>query len=152
MFFFAIGALQWTVLESIVVFRYLVGPEMTPAVRPTLGLHVAPPAVAAATWLAIFPEATLLPYLLWAYAAFITCVLIRLIGWISLGQFTLGLWSFSFGVTALATGALIMLERRVDGVLVVLGPASFLLANLVIALLIAGTLREAAAGRLLPDS
>ena len=142
-FFLGIGVLNWLALESVLVFRYLTGPEIEPAHRAALGLHLAPPAVVVITWLSIFPgEVGLVPQLAWAYAAFVACLLLRLLPWITLRHFAIGLWSFSFGVTALSTGALTMLDRGVRGAVTSLSLTAFVLANVCIILLTGGTLRQ----------
>jgi tellurite resistance protein len=58
-------------------------------------------------------------------------------------------WAFSFGVTSLAGAALRMIQRGDAGPVLVLAPLLFAVANVTIAVLAVGTIRQWARGRLL---
>ena len=77
-------------------------------------------------------------------------LLLRLLPWIREQAFVSGYWAFSFGTAALPALAMRMAERGATGLAADLAPALFVAANVVFALLVAGTLRLLARGALLP--
>ncbi|MFP4208384.1 MAG: SLAC1 anion channel family protein [Wenzhouxiangella sp.] len=50
-FFFSIGLFYWTILGTLVFYRLVIGDALEPAMRPTLAILMAPPAVAFLAWL-----------------------------------------------------------------------------------------------------
>ena len=77
-------------------------------------------------------------------------LLLRLLPWIREQAFVPGYWAFSFGTAALPALAMRMVERGATGLVCALAPVLFAAANLVFALLVAGTLRMLLRGTLLP--
>ncbi len=59
-------------------------------------------------------------------------------------------WAFSFGVATLPTMAIRMLERGAEGPVQWLATGLFIAANVIIGLLIVGTVRKVIEGKLLP--
>jgi tellurite resistance protein len=76
-------------------------------------------------------------------------VLLRLLPWIMQEPFAPSYWAFTFGATALATAQLGLLGHGEGGAIGVVAPIVFILANLVVILVAAGTVRRAAQGRLI---
>ncbi|SEN22485.1 tellurite resistance protein [Luteibacter sp. UNCMF331Sha3.1] len=150
--FFGVGLFSWFALESIVVFRLLNVASLAPPLRPTIGIQLAPPVVAVVAFLANtqgHPE--LLTQAAWGYGLVQLLLVLRLFFWITKQPFAPSYWAFSFGITALSTGALAMTERGVTGAIAQMAPVVFVFTNVVMAVLIVGTLVRIAQGKLLPS-
>ncbi|WP_250464629.1 dicarboxylate transporter/tellurite-resistance protein TehA [Caballeronia sp. GAFFF2] len=149
--FFGAGVFSWLAIESIVMHRAAVHDPLPDALRPTLGIQLAPPVVGGVSYLAIthgVPD--LFAYMLLGYGLYQAMMLTRLLPWIRQQSFTPSYWAFSFGVAALPTMAIRMLERGAAGPLLWLAPASFIVANVVFASLIVGTALALFKGKLFP--
>jgi tellurite resistance protein len=149
--FFGMGFFNWIVLESVILMRLWTGPAMPEALRPTLGIQLAPPVAATVAYVVnthgvpdLFAQA------MWGYGLFQLLMLLRLLPWVAKQPFAPSYWAFSFGVTAISTGALMMTVRGIQGAIPRLAPAIFVLANVVMAILVIGTLVRLLQGRLLP--
>ncbi len=147
---FGAGLFSWLAIESVLLQRLYSGPEMPPALRPTLGIQLAPPAVGVLAYLNVGTELPdLLAQALIGYALLQALLLLRLIPWIRVQPFGPSYWAFSFGAAALA-GAVIRLASKGALVEATLAPFIFAAANLLIVGLSLGTLRLLLAGKLLP--
>ena len=148
---FGAGAFSWLAIESVLLHRLHCGPEMPPALRPTLGIQFAPPSVGALAYVSVGPGTSdLLSHALIGYALLQVLILLRLARWIAAQPFGPAYWAFSFGAAALAGAATRLAGRGDSEALTTLAPLLFLAANLLIAALAAGTIRLWLAGRLLP--
>jgi len=148
---FGVGMLSWLAIESVILRRASGGEPLPPALRPSLGIQLAPPVVGGVGYLAITTGAPdLFVQALFGYGLYHALLLARLLPWIRVQAFVPGYWGFSFGVAALPTLALRMVERGAGGVAAALALPLFVAANLVIALLVARTIALWAGGRLLP--
>ncbi|GLQ51793.1 dicarboxylate transporter/tellurite-resistance protein TehA [Dyella flava] len=141
MLFLGIGFFSWLVIDSIILFRLWTGPAMPAELRPTLGIELAPPVVSCMAYLAntqghvdLFAQAT------WGYGLFQLLVLCRLLAWIMKQPLSPSYWAFSFGLTALSTGALQMTLRGEEGVIAALAMPIFIIVNAVIVVLALNTL------------
>ncbi|MEZ2352003.1 dicarboxylate transporter/tellurite-resistance protein TehA [Caballeronia sp. RCC_10] len=151
MLFFGAGVFSWIAIESLVLHRAAVHEPLPDALRPSLGIQLAPPVVGGVSYLAIthgVPDT--FAYMLLGYGLYQALMLARLVPWIRQRNFTPSYWAFSFGAAALPTMAIRMLERGAQGPVEWIAPVAFVAANIVIAMLVAGTLRAMIAGRLLP--
>ena len=149
--FFGIGFFNWIVMESVILVRLWTGPALPEALRPTLGIQLAPPVVATVAYLVnthgvpdFFVQA------MWGYGLFQLLMLLRLMPWVAKQPFAPSYWAFSFGVTAIATGALLMTLRGAHGAIPSLAPGIFILANVVMVALVIGTLVRLLQGKLFP--
>ena len=122
---------------------------MPEALRPTIGVELAPPAVATLAAGVVWPglPGEVLIVGLGVAAGPVVAVAARY-GWWGHVPFSLGFWSFSFPLAALA-GATIEVVRR-GGWPPVYGGVALAIASAAIAVLAAKTVRLAAQGRLLP--
>ncbi|QJR34058.1 dicarboxylate transporter/tellurite-resistance protein TehA [Gemmatimonas groenlandica] len=146
------GFFSWLALESIILHRLLVHEPLSPALLPTLGIQLAPPTVGCVAYLGITrgpPDLFALALL--GYGLLQAGVLLRIAARLRTQPFTLGFWAFSFGVTALAQGAIRVVARGAVE-LEVLSIALFTVANIVIAALALRTLLQVSRGRLLPPA
>jgi tellurite resistance protein len=148
---FGAGAFSWLAIESVLLRRLYAGPALPPPLRPTLGIQLAPPTVGTVAYLSItHGTPDLMAHAMLGYGLFQALLLTRMLGWIAEQSFTASYWAFSFGLSALALGPLIMVQRGDTGAIAALAPFLFLLANALIGLLAVGTLALLFTGRLLP--
>jgi tellurite resistance protein len=80
--FFGAGLFSWFALESIITYRLHLGDELAPALRPTLGIQLAPPVVGATAYLAV-TAADLAFYAMFGYGVLQLLFLARLAPWFS---------------------------------------------------------------------
>lgn len=149
--FFGAGLLSWLAIESLILHRAAVHEPLPEALRPVIGIQLAPPVVGGVTYLSLTSGAPdLFALMLLGYGLYQAVLLLRLLPWIRRQSFTPSYWAFSFGVAALPTMALRMLERGATGPLEWGAPIFFVVANVVIGLLAAKTIALLARGKLLP--
>jgi len=148
--FFGAGFLSWMVIESVVLQRLLSEP-LPAAQRSTLGIHVTPPAIACVAYLSITQsEPDRFAQMLFGYALLQALVVVRLVPWLREQSFGLAIWAYTFGLSALALGALRCIELGHRGPIAWLAVPLFVVANLVIGWIAFGTLALALRGRLFP--
>jgi len=151
--FFGVGLFAWFALESVILQRASLGATLPAALRPALGIQLAPAVVGGGSWMALttgLPD--VFAWLLLGYGLYQALLLLRLLPWIREQAFVPGYWAFSFGTAALPALAMRMAERGATGLVADLAPALFVAANGVFAVLIVRTLALLAKGTLLPAS
>lgn len=148
-YLFGVGVFGWLAIESVLLHRLLTAPAMASALRPTLGIQLAPPAVGAVALIAIAPQAPFaLAHAMIGYGILQALVLLRLLRWILEEPFAPSYWAFTFGATALAAGPIRLVVLGDTGVVRYLAPVLFGFANLVVLLVAAGTIYRLLEGRL----
>jgi tellurite resistance protein len=148
--FFGAGALTWIALESIVIHRLFTQSAMQEVSRPTLGIQIAPAAIACTAYLGISgSRPDLFAQSLWGYAILQALIVLRMLPWVRAQSFTPAYWAFTFGVAALPLCGLRFMERGLTGAVEWLTPILFIAANFVIGAIAAGTIRLLIDGRLL---
>ena len=149
--FFGAGVVYWILIETLILNGVASSREMDRALRPAIGVQLAPPVVGGLAWLSLHPGAPdMFSHLLLGYGLYQVLLVLRLLPWILERPFAPSYWAFSFGVAALPTMAMRMVEWGETGVIAWLAPGLFIVANLIIALLVAKTLGLLLRGRLLP--
>ena len=149
--FFGAGLLSWLAIESLVLHRSAVHEPLPEVLRPTLGIQLAPPVVGGVAYLSISSGAPdLFAQILLGYGLYQAILLLRLLPWIRKHPFAPSYWAFSFGVAALPTLAMRMVERGGSGPVEWLAPILFVLANVAIGTLVVKTLGLLLRGTLLP--
>lgn len=148
---FGAGLFSWLALESVLVQRLFTSRAMPPALRPTLGIQLAPPAVGTVAYLSLINVASdHIAYALFGYALLQALVLLRLLPWILEQPLGASYWGFTFGVTALAVAPLRMMKGGDTGPAATLAPLLFVVANVVVVGLSMHTLYLLLRGHLLP--
>lgn len=145
---FGTGLSGWALLEARILSSLFHGP-MPESLRPTIGVELAPPAIATLTAATIWPQLpaeALMVGLGIAVAPFVG-VMARYHWWTKV-PFSIGFWSFSFPLAALA-GAIIEAVHR-GGWPSWIGSAALLTATAVIAFLALRTAILLLQGRFLP--
>jgi tellurite resistance protein len=147
---FGIGMFSWLAIESVILHRLLVVSELRPALRPTLGIQLAPPSVACVAYEALSQgPPDLFTQALIGYALFQLLLLARLASWIGRQPFNASYWAFAFGASALPTAMIQYVHRGGTGVVAELAPIVFIFANLLAAGIAIATLWQLLTGRLL---
>jgi tellurite resistance protein len=149
---FAFGAplLAWLAIECVLPHRAYTLPEMPIALRPTLGIQLAPPAVGAVAYYAVNRgHAEVVVNALLGYGVLQALILLRLLPWLMKQPFTASYWAYTFAATALTTIPLRMIAHGQTGPATQIAQVLFLAANVVIALSALATIRLLLKGRLL---
>jgi tellurite resistance protein len=149
--FFGAGLFMWLAMESIIVNRLLHAAALQAPLRPTLGIQLAPPVVAVTAWLANTQGAPeWLVQATWGYGIFQLLLLIRLLPWIFKQPFAPSYWAFTFGLTALSGGGIQMTLRGAQGAIADMSPVLFVFTNVVLGLIVIGTLTLLLQRKLVP--
>ncbi|MDW5498244.1 dicarboxylate transporter/tellurite-resistance protein TehA [Pseudomonas lundensis] len=139
--FLGAGVLSWLSLEPAILHRLRSQGEMPEPVRLSLGIQLAPALVACSAWLAVNGgEADVLAKMLFGYGLLQLLFMLRLLPWYLKGPFNASFWSFSFGLSALATTALHLGQASHEGILSALALPLFVFSNVLIGLLFVRTL------------
>ncbi len=150
---FGAGMFTWAATESVLLQRLLTAPEMAPALRPTLGIVLAPPAVACAAYLSMTSgPPDLFANGLLGYCLLQVALLVRVVPWIMKQPFAPSYWAATLGTTALASASMRMASRGGDGIGGQLAPYLFFFANVVVGAIAIGTIALLIQGRLLTVS
>lgn len=149
--FLGAGILSWLSLEPAILSRMRNLDEMSPAVRTSLGIQMAPAFVACSAWLGLNGgEADVFAKLLFGYGLLQMLFMIRLIPWYSVQPFNPSFWSFSFGVASLATTSIKLGHGAAPGgALYWMSFPLFIGANLVMGLLMLKTFMLLVKGKLI---
>ncbi|QWT40845.1 dicarboxylate transporter/tellurite-resistance protein TehA [Dickeya dadantii] len=138
--FLGAGIFSWLSLEPAILSRLRNLDEMSPAVRTSLGIQMAPAFVACSAWLSVNGgQADVFAKLLFGYGLLQMLFMIRLIPWYCRQPFNPTFWSFSFGVASLATTSIRLGHAAPGGALYWMAFPLFIASNLVIALLMIKT-------------
>jgi tellurite resistance protein len=139
---FGAGLFSWFAIESVLLQRLYVGEPLPPALRPTLGIQLAPPTVGAVAYLSVSGGAPdMFAHALLGYGLLQALLLARMLPWIMQQPFAPSYWAFTFGATALATAPPLLIEMGEIGATSPLAPYLFIAANLTVGLIALGTLR-----------
>jgi tellurite resistance protein len=151
--FFGAGLLAWLALESVLMHRLYVHAPLTPPLRPTLGLQLAPAVVGCSAYLSLTSgPPDLIAKGLLGYGILQALILVRLLPWIMVQPFAASYWAFTFGLTAMAFDAMKFVERGMHGLAPPLAFATFACANIGVAIIAIGTVWLVIRGRILPAS
>jgi tellurite resistance protein len=149
---FGAGLFAWVSIEPVLIHRLYTVAALPPALRPTLGIQLAPPSVGAVAYLSVTSgRPDLAAYSFVGYGLLQGLILIRLLPWILEQPFATSYWAFTFGVAALPLACLRIVERGDNGPISVLAPALFVTANAIILGIGLGTILLLIKGRLLPE-
>ena len=132
---------SWLAIESVVLHRLYTGETLPLALRPTLGIQLAPPAVGA---LAAFATGAapldFIPRALVGYALLQGLLLIRLWGWIAEQPFAPSYWAVTFGATALPAAVIKLSLASQDHTFAATAAVLFVASNLVVAVITVRTI------------
>lgn len=144
------GLFSWLTIDSVLFYRLYFGEPLRDQIRPTLGVQLAPPAVCSLAYVnSSGTSGDVFVHCLIGYAILQAVVLGGVLPRI-VRRFSAGLWSVSFGATALATTIEKLAVRGDMGMAGVLALPIFAAANLLIMWLAVRTIILAMTGSLLP--
>lgn len=127
---FGAGIFSWLAIESVLLHRLLTGPMTPPALRPTLGVQLAPAPVGAVAYISVSGGAPdIFVHALIGYGILQLVVLLRLAPWLREAGAVMGFWAFSFGATSIATAPVELLGHGDTSAISVIAPITFALAN-----------------------
>ncbi len=141
--FLGAGVFSWLSLEPVILQRLRSAGELPAAMRTSLGIQLAPALVACSAWLSVNGgQADTFAKMLFGYA-------LRLMPWYLSQPFNASFWSFSFGVSALATTGLHLGQSSPSGFFHAIAIPLFIFTNAIIALLLVRTFILLMQGKLL---
>lgn len=146
---FGIGLLLWLALQPLLLHRLIIGPALPPRLRPTVVILLAPPAVGSLALAALTGGFGPGPLALLGFAGFLALVLATLAPGLARLPFGIAWWAYTFPTAALAAALLAAARAHPAPWQAPLLWAALLGASAAFAGVAAGTVREAAAGRLL---
>ena len=145
---FGAGLFSWLAIESVLLHRLYMAAPLASALRPTLGIQLAPPTVGLVAYLSVTQGAPGLPaYALLGYAFLQFAVLLRSMPWIRESAAVSTYWGFTFGLSAIASAPLIMVSRGDAGPAATIAPVMFVVSNILIGGLAWATLVSLARGK-----
>jgi tellurite resistance protein len=149
--FFGAGLFSWLMIESLIANRLYFNAALPEALRPTMGIMLAPPVVGCIAYLFITKgHPDIIAQALFGYGLLQLLLLIRVLKWIFNAPFTASYWAFSFGITAIAFDSIIFVLRGMSGYIETLSIGLFIFANAVLILLIVKTIMKLIGGSLIP--
>lgn len=148
--FLGAGVLSWLSLEPAILQRLRNAGELPGPLRTSLGIQLAPALVACNAWLSVNGgEADAFAKMLFGYGLLQLLFMLRLMPWYLSQPFNASFWSFSFGVSALASTGLHLGHALDSGFFHTLSVPLFIFTNLIIGLLLLRTLILLLQGKLL---
>jgi len=141
---FGAGLFTWFAIESVILHRLYTAGPLSPALRPAMGVQLAPASVGAVAYLnAAAGSPDIFAHALIGYALLQALILIRLLPWLLQAGLTPAWWSFSFGAASLPTAAMKMVAHGDAGAISTLAPYLFIAGNLIIAAIAVVTIKWA---------
>ncbi|MCU6676777.1 dicarboxylate transporter/tellurite-resistance protein TehA [Leclercia tamurae] len=138
--FLGAGVFSWLSLEPVILQRLRSAGELPSAMRTSLGIQLAPALVACSAWLSVNGgEADTFAKMLFGYGLLQLLFTLRLMPWYLSQPFNASFWSFSFGVSALATTGLHLGQSSPSGFFHAIAIPLFIFTNAIIALLLVRT-------------
>lgn len=150
MVFLGAGVFSWLSLEPVILQRLRSAGELPAPMRSSLGIQLAPALVACSAWLSVNGgEADTFAKMLFGYGLLQLLFTLRLMPWYLSQPFNASFWSFSFGVSALATTGLHLGQSSPSGFFHAITIPLFIFTNAIIALLLVRTFILLMQGKLL---
>ncbi|MCV3768270.1 dicarboxylate transporter/tellurite-resistance protein TehA [Rhizobium sp. TRM95796] len=148
---FGAGFFSWLAIESVLLHRFYTLPEMTAALRPTLGIQLAPPAVGSVAYLSVIDsEPDVFVHALLGYAILQLAIILRLLPWILRQPFSASYWAFTFGLTSISTAGIRIASAGKDVIFEGLSVVLFVITNAGLIAICVGSILLLAQGRFLP--
>ena len=148
--FLGAGVFSWLSLEPVILQRLRSAGELPSALRTSLGIQLAPALVACSAWFSVNGgEADTFAKMLFGYGLLQLLFMLRLLPWYLSQPFNASFWSFSFGVSALATTGLHLGHGSSSGFFHAIAVPLFIFTNLIIGMLLVRTFILLIQGKLL---
>ena len=148
--FLGAGIFSWLSLEPVILQRLRSAGELPSPLRTSLGIQLAPALVACSAWFSVNGgEADTFAKMLFGYGLLQLLFMLRLMPWYLSQPFNASFWSFSFGVSALATTGLHLGQGSPAGFFHAIAIPLFIFTNGIIAMLLIRTFILLMQGKLL---
>lgn len=148
--FLGAGLFSWLSLEPVILQRLRSAGELPSALRTSVGIQLAPSLVACSAWFSVNGgDADTFAKMLFGYGLLQLLFMLRLMPWYLSQPFNASFWSFSFGVSALATTGLHLGQSSPSGFFPALAAPLFIFTNIIIAILLGRTFILLIQGKLL---
>ena len=148
--FLGAGVFSWLSLEPVILQRLRSAGELPAAQRTSLGIQLAPALVACSAWFSVNGgEADTFAKMLFGYGLLQLLFMLRLLPWYLSQPFNASFWSFSFGISALATTGLHLGHSSPSGFFHVIAVPLFIFTNVIIGILLVRTFILLLQGKLL---
>ena len=148
--FLGAGVFSWLSLEPVILQRLRSAGELPTTLRTSLGIQLAPALVACSAWFAVNGgEADTFAKMLFGYGLLQLLFTLRLMPWYLSQPFNASFWSFSFGVSALATTGLHLGQSSPSGFFHAIAVPLFIFTNVIIGMLLVRTFILLIQGKLL---
>ncbi len=148
--FLGAGVISWVTLEPSIVQRLRSGGTLSVPLRTSLGIQLAPALVAFNAWLSVNGDhADVFAKMLFGYGLLQLLFMLRLMPWYLRQAFNASFWSFSFGVSALATTGLHLGQSSPSGFFHAIAVPLFIFTNVIIGMLLVRTFILLIQGKLL---
>lgn len=148
--FFGAGVFSWLSLEPVILQRLRSGGELPAPTRSSLGIQLAPALVACNAYLSVNGgQPDFFAKMLFGYGVLQLLFMLRLMPWYLMQPFNASYWSFSFGLSALASTALHLSHSTNDGLFTAIALPLFIFTNVIIGLLLLRTIALLYQGKLL---
>lgn len=148
--FLGAGVFSWLSLEPVILQRLRSAGELPSALRTSLGIQLAPALVACSAWFSVNGgEADTFAKMLFGYGLLQLLFMLRLMPWYLSQPFNASFWSFSFGVSALATTGLHLGQSNPSGFFHAIAVPLFIFTNVIIGMLLVRTFILLIQGKLL---
>ncbi|MEI9700676.1 dicarboxylate transporter/tellurite-resistance protein TehA [Enterobacter cloacae] len=148
--FLGAGVFSWLSLEPVILQRLRSAGELPTALRTSLGIQLAPALVACSAWISVNGgEADTFAKMLFGYGLLQLLFMLRLLPWYMSQPFNASFWSFSFGVSALATTGLHLGHSSASGFFHAIAVPLFIFTNFIIGMLLVRTFILLIQGKLL---
>lgn len=148
--FLGAGVFSWLSLEPVILQRLRSAGELPTAQRTSLGIQLAPSLVACSAWFSVNGgEADTFAKMLFGYGLLQLLFMLRLLPWYVSQPFNASFWSFSFGISALATTGLHLGHSSPSGFFHVIAVPLFIFTNVIIGILLVRTFILLFQGKLL---
>ncbi|EKD5157587.1 dicarboxylate transporter/tellurite-resistance protein TehA [Enterobacter cloacae] len=148
--FLGAGVFSWLSLEPVILQRLRSAGELPTVLRTSLGIQLAPALVACNAWISVNGgEADTFAKMLFGYGLLQLLFMLRLLPWYMSQPFNASFWSFSFGVSALATTGLHLGHSSASGFFHAIAVPLFIFTNFIIGMLLVRTFILLIQGKLL---
>lgn len=104
--FFGIGALLWVLIQPLLLWRLLTGPNLPKKLFPTLTIFIAPPAIGSIALASLMGEFGVIPLSIFGLAVFMALVLMTMVRDFFHVPFAISWWSWTFPTAAFTVAAL----------------------------------------------
>lgn len=146
-----IGVISWIIMDSVITQQLAVG-GLAVKTRNFMGIYMAPAVILFAAYQVLAGESFSVPitYALMGYALFIFTAITFALRWLREQAFAPGYWAYTFGIATLSQGLSMFAMQAENAFVSGLALAVFILTNLLVLLVIGGSVKLILKGNYFP--